>query len=953
MREISTYQAKYYAHELTKRCSSDSVEKLSATLMDAQVDLNPHQIEAALFAFQSPLSKGAILADEVGLGKTIEAGILLSQQWAVRKRKLIIICPSSLRKQWSQELLDKFFLPSSILETKSFNQLKKQGKHNPFEQNKIVICSYNFASIKAEFIQLANWDLAILDEAHKLRNVYKPGNKIGNAIKNALYTSKKVLLTATPLQNSLLELYGLVSIIDEFTFGDLKSFKSQFSRLSNEEDFDDLKARLKPICKRNLRRQVQEYINYTSRIPLTINFTPTPDEQALYEMVSDYLQRKSLFALPNSQRHLITLILRKLLASSTHAIAKTIGTLATKLDNKLNKIEATQNFIDVVDDYEAVDELEDEIDELDEEIEVEIFSEEDIVAIKKEIDDLYAFRDLAESIVHNAKGQKLQTAIEEGFSKMKEFGASQKAIIFTESQRTQIYLKDLLQSNPEYKGKIVIFNGQNNTPETNSIYKQWMKTHEGTDVISGAKSADTRAAIVDYFRNEGKIMIATEAAAEGINLQFCSLIINYDLPWNPQRIEQRIGRCHRYGQKYDVVVVNFVNTNNAADQRVFEILNEKFNLFSGVFGASDEILGTIENGVDFEKRIAEIYQNCRTQEEIKHSFDLLQSELEDQINSTMKTTKQKLLDNFDEAVVEKLKVTLSNSEIYLNKYEQWLWKITQLGLKDYAQFEVDKLIFNLNKNPFKNSSIVLGKYQLGKNITDSHLYRLGHPIAQGLIEQYKKLELSKGKLVFDYSGTNTNIAILEQFVGKEGSLQVVQLTVSSLEDEDYLLLAGFSNSKIFSHEQCERLLSLPVIEISKTESILFDTKLIEINNQNQSNIIQDIGNKNAKFFDDELEKLDKWSDDKRNSLKVTLRELDDEIKELKRQSRLSQSLPDKLSMRKKLKEREQKRDEAWRAYDIEGRVIEEQKDKLIEDVEAKLNQQIEKKDLFTINWKLV
>jgi ERCC4-related helicase len=948
---ISTYQAKYYAHELTKRCPSDSVEKLSATLMDARVDLNPHQIEAALFAFQSPLSKGAILADEVGLGKTIEAGILLSQQWAVRKRKLIIICPSSLRKQWSQELMDKFYLPSIILETKSFNDYKKKGNLNPFEQDKIVICSYNFASIKAEFIQLANWDLAILDEAHKLRNVYKPNNKIGNAIKNALYKTKKVLLTATPLQNSLLELYGLVSIIDDFAFGDLKSFKSQFSRLTNEEDFDDLKARLKPICKRNLRRQVQEYINYTNRIPLTINFTPSSEEQALYEMVSDYLQRENLFALPNSQRHLITLILRKLLASSTFAIAKTLGTLATKLSNKLNKIEVSQDFHDVVADYEAVDELEDEIEDMDEVI--EIFSSEDIEAIKDEINDLTAFRDLAESIAHNAKGQKLKTAIEEGFSKMAEFGASQKAIIFTESQRTQIYLKELLEVNPEYKDKIVLFNGQNNTPEVNGIYKNWIDKHKGTDVISGAKSADVRAAIVEFFKDEGKIMIATEAAAEGINLQFCSLIINYDLPWNPQRIEQRIGRCHRYGQKFDVVVVNFVNTNNAADQRVFEILNEKFNLFSGVFGASDEILGTIENGVDFEKRIAEIYQNCRTQEEIKSSFDLLQLELEDQISSTMKSTKQKLLDNFDEAVVEKLKITLTNSEIYLNKYEQWLWKITQLGLNDFADFEEEKLRFKLIKNPFEDKTISLGKYQLGKDIIDSHLYRLGHPIAQNIIDQYKNLVLKEVNLVFDYTGTNTNISILEPFVGQEGSLQVLQLTVTSFEEEDYLLLAGFSNSKILGHEHCERLLSLPVINLTETISILNVSKLEEINNKNQNNIIQEISSKNATFFDEEIEKLDKWSDDKRNSLKVTLKELDDEIKELKRNSRLSQSLPDKLSMRKKLKDREHKRDEAWRNYDVEGRLIEEKKDMLIDQIEARLNQTIEKKELFTINWKLL
>ena len=136
-----------------------------------------------------------------------------------------------------------------------------------------------------------------------------------------------------------------------------------------------------------------------------------------------------------------------------------------------------------------------------------------------------------------------------------------------------------------------------------------------------------RSALVDYFRDEGRIMIATEAGAEGINLQFCSLVVNYDLPWNPQRIEQRIGRCHRYGQKHDVVVVNFLNRKNEADQRVFELLSEKFQLFEGVFGASDEVLGAIESGVDFEKRIADIYQHCRQTEEIKAAFDQLQLEL--------------------------------------------------------------------------------------------------------------------------------------------------------------------------------------------------------------------------------------------------------------------------------------------------------------------------------------
>ena len=269
---ITDYHAKLFAHELLRRCPSDSVERFTAALMDSQVDLNPHQVDAALFAFRSPLSKGAVLADEVGLGKTIEAGIVLSQKWAEHKRRILIIVPSSLRKQWYQELQDKFYLPSEILESGSFNRAVKDGKSNPFQSEEIVICSYPIARNKAAYVQALNWDLLVIDEAHRLRNVYKTGNKIARELKKALEHVPKLLLTATPLQNSLLELYGLVSFIDEHTFGDLKSYRNQFARLTTDDSFDDLKARLKPICKRTLRRQVLEYIRYTERKAYTQEF---------------------------------------------------------------------------------------------------------------------------------------------------------------------------------------------------------------------------------------------------------------------------------------------------------------------------------------------------------------------------------------------------------------------------------------------------------------------------------------------------------------------------------------------------------------------------------------------------------------------------------------------------------------------------------------------------------
>jgi SNF2 family DNA or RNA helicase len=225
------YHSKLFAHELTRQHSVGDSEKLAGALLDAQVDLNPHQVEAALFAFKSPLSKGAILADEVGLGKTIEAGLVLAQKWTEGKRRILVITPANLRKQWSQELAEKFFLPSTILEARNYNKMKKDGARRPFEQKTLVICSFQFAARNADELMVIPWDLVVIDEAHRLRNVYRPDNRIGRALKGALANSPKVLLTATPLQNSLMELYGLVSLVDDYAFGEARD--SWTHRLAN------------------------------------------------------------------------------------------------------------------------------------------------------------------------------------------------------------------------------------------------------------------------------------------------------------------------------------------------------------------------------------------------------------------------------------------------------------------------------------------------------------------------------------------------------------------------------------------------------------------------------------------------------------------------------------------------------------------------------------------------
>ena len=223
------YHARYFAYELTRQHGPGAGDRLSMALFDACVDLNPHQIDAAAFALRNPLSKGVLLADEVGLGKTIEAGLVLCQYWAERKRRLLVICPASLRKQWSLELEEKFNLPNVILDARTYRQAQADGNPNPFSTDRVVITSLNFASTMRAEIRAVPFDLVVIDEAHKLRNAYRPSNKMGQNIKWAVEERRKLLLTATPLQNSLLELYGLATVLDDMIFGDVNAFRSQYA----------------------------------------------------------------------------------------------------------------------------------------------------------------------------------------------------------------------------------------------------------------------------------------------------------------------------------------------------------------------------------------------------------------------------------------------------------------------------------------------------------------------------------------------------------------------------------------------------------------------------------------------------------------------------------------------------------------------------------------------------
>ncbi len=367
----------------------------------------------------------------------------MSQHWAERKRRLLVMTPANLRKQWHQELTEKFFLPCEILETRSYNQAIREGNVQPFQTpGSVVICSYQFARSKAGDIATTPWDLVVIDEAHRLRNVYQPSKVVANTIKGALKDRRKLLLTATPLQNSLLELYGLISVIDDHAFGDVQSFRDQFMGPAQARSYEALKARLRPLCTRTLRRQVRGYVSYTNRVALVEEFTPEQSEDALYALVSEYLQRPNLQALPSGQRSLMTLVLRKLLASSTFAIAGALTTISDRLKNQLRAGSPPAPLDEALaQDYEPLDETREEWDE---EAPAAPLSPSERAALEAEIADLDAFAELATSIERNAKGDALLRALHVAMDKAAALGAARKAIIFTESRRTQDYLQRIL-----------------------------------------------------------------------------------------------------------------------------------------------------------------------------------------------------------------------------------------------------------------------------------------------------------------------------------------------------------------------------------------------------------------------------------------------------------------------------------------------------------------------------
>ena len=559
----------------------------------SKIDPLPFQIEAVYgYVLKQPRIR-FLIADDPGAGKTIMAGLIIKEMKLRRlARRTLIVVPGHLKGQWRRELKDKFDEKFVMLDRPTFNA---HYGENPWERNEQVITSIDFAKQEEILPTLSSvhWDLVIVDEAHKMA-AYRYGNKVSKTQRYKLgevlsKTSNHLLfLTATPHR------------------GDPENFRLFLDLLmpgffaSSQMVEESLKNRDNPLFIRRLKEDLKDFEGkpiFTGRFPQTIKFNLHDREKDLYNDVSRYVVEQYNRALQQDTKRNVAfalMILQRRMASSTYALLQSLKRRKERL-KKILKGEEEQKEVSV--DFEAIEDLE-ESERWEKEKEWEGISlAKDPEELKQEIETLETLIEKAKEIMRSeseVKLSELRKAIEEGFKRIRDMNGNPKILIFTESKDTLEYLVKKI--------------------------KNWGYR---VNFIHGGMNIEERIKAEKIFRDETDIMVATEAAGEGINLQFCHIMINYDIPWNPNRLEQRMGRIHRYGQQRDVYIFNLV-ADDTREGKVLAKLFDKLKEIRDKLGSDRvfDVAGNVLYGKNLYQLILDAVTSARTMDEILKEIDI-------------------------------------------------------------------------------------------------------------------------------------------------------------------------------------------------------------------------------------------------------------------------------------------------------------------------------------------
>ncbi len=809
-------QRLYLAEDLVRRRRADEERRHVASQRSARVDPNPHQIDAVIFALTRLGDGGCILADEVGLGKTIEAGLVIAQLRAEGAQRVLVVTPKALLGQWKQELFSLFAIDAHEV---------ARGPDG-FAGTGVFLAARDLVGSEAGAARLQaaeRFDLCVIDEAHEVfAGIYKrfdrhgsnredsPMARMAGRLSQAIRDSGTpvLLLTATPIQNSLLELWGLVHYIDPTgtLLGDLSTFRELFCpsdpRVLAEGQAHELHRRLATVLKRTLRRQAQEFMRepFMGRQARLFDYAMSPEERALYDDLTSYLLEPTLHAFRGNQRKLLLIGFHRRMASSIAALGKSLGRVAARLrelrDGRPPDDAADRDaLLGDPDDDEAGDDA------------AGPAPPAAAASIGAELARVEGFVARARALPTDSKARALVSAVRLVMDQAEVGRSKGKVVIFTEFLATQEYLRQLLlDSRLVGDGDITLFRGSNDLPRQLQALARWGDEVGSKMDPASRPSPDVamRLALVHEFRTASRILISTESGAKGLNLQFCDTVINYDLPWNPQRIEQRIGRCHRYAQQRDVTVINFIARDNEAQQLTFEILSQKLDLFGTVLGASDEVLhrpGPIASeslvsavGGDFEAQLNRIYDRARSHDEVVRELRELRDAMDSkrrEFESAQQRTDQVIQSRFDASVREVFARIQEALPRELAEFDRQVQDVVTgyldalgVGYRFERQPEGAELV--VPPSPRLPAGLADGVHCLvgtpikGSPLTQLHL---GHPLVLAALSETRTAARAQRFVVTVHAGTPEGQALR----GQRGRLRLVRVRYRGFETTEQLL----------------------------------------------------------------------------------------------------------------------------------------------------------------------
>lgn len=743
------FHAYYTARKLSGYTSDES---LIAAFSSSDIEVYPYQIAAAQFALRSPYLRGCVLCDESSLGKTYEVLLIATQKWYEGHTRLLLVLPVNMIGQWVKKLENDFTLPYILMDTvEAFNT----AGDNPFEQDGLVITTYEFAVNMSEHIRQIKWDAVIFDEADRLNKTYTGENKTAVALKAATDGSFKILLTPTPIEMSIMDIYGLIYFIDEtiLTATPDEFYKYYFRR---PDRYLELSEWVSKFCFRTLKSQVSGYVNFTERVPYTVGSEFTKEEKQLYNKLQEYIARPTKIAYPQIDPRDMSLQHNHILSSSAQAYAETIDGAI----NDLMNMPAEKN-------------------------KIELYHEE--------IETLKDIKLLAEAVKINGKTEMLLNILKQCFSRLKKIKASQKAIVFADNLTT---IKHLL-----------------------SIFSE-----QGYAVLTFSGSNSREYSVIERFRNDKdvQILIATGGVTKGLDIEFCPLVFNYDLLSNALELEQRISRCHRQGQKADVLVINLFSKYNDADLRYLELINKRTLQFDGIFGLSDMVLGNFDLDIELD----EVLFKLRAGREIQESFVQNLSAHEPENREIVKDSLNALFTTFTKEVAEKITVTPQYITEKATEIQHDLWKVVSWFFDEYNRqnsdcfFDIDEqgktitardyttlpqlfYYFTGSRNKPYTS---LRNYGMDKNYKPhSGRITLASPIGKGVIESLQCAD--DGTLMVDATVSACEIGFYCVMVSA-GNTQL---------DEHYIFVGKTDSGNLISDEDCKKIMGLPIVSFTESE----------------------------------------------------------------------------------------------------------------------------------------